>query len=299
MLDNLYVIERKILYNELRPLFDSLVSVRYAVIKGEVLSQQIYGVPDKRRSSDIDILIEKSNVGMLEKQLKTLGFFQQLPQNESEIRRNRVICLAYSHQIPSYHKNLCGFQLNVDINHDIFWGEYEGEKCYIDDFLNDTENINIYGVSLKSLSIEKTFVQVVLHHYKEMNSIYILSQRNSICTRMFRDLYDFLKIKSDTLTVNKVKNLSIQYNIGSYIYYLLYYTNMIFKDEFLNNYLSALECYHNNDLLNSVGLNSLERRRWNNQFLERLDATDISKSLLELLDNNDKKKIMLNHEIFT
>ena len=68
MRDKLYKIERKLLYKELEPLFAALSSVRYAVVKGEVLSQQIYGVPDRRRSSDIDILIDKKNVKFLEEQ---------------------------------------------------------------------------------------------------------------------------------------------------------------------------------------------------------------------------------------
>ena len=57
-MDGIYIIQRKLFYKELQPLFDALSSVRYAVIKGEVLSQQIYGVPDRRKSSDIDILID-------------------------------------------------------------------------------------------------------------------------------------------------------------------------------------------------------------------------------------------------
>ena len=94
MAENLYMIERKILYKELEPLFAALSSIRYAVVKGEVLSQQIYGVPNRRRSSDIDILIDKKNVKFLEEQLHNLGFEQMLPEDNSEMRRNRVLCMA-------------------------------------------------------------------------------------------------------------------------------------------------------------------------------------------------------------
>lgn len=55
MKDNVYKISRQILYKELQPLFEALSVVRYAVVKGEALSNQIYGVPDRRRSCDIDI----------------------------------------------------------------------------------------------------------------------------------------------------------------------------------------------------------------------------------------------------
>lgn len=58
--DSLYEIERKILYKELKPLFEALVYRDYAVVKGEALSQQIYGCINRRRSSDIDILMTKA-----------------------------------------------------------------------------------------------------------------------------------------------------------------------------------------------------------------------------------------------
>ena len=146
MEDKLYRLERKLLYKELQPLFEVLSSVRYAVVKGEVLSQQIYGVPDRRRSSDIDILIDKKNVKFLEEQLQKLGFEQKLPEDSAKARRNRVLCMAYSHQTPSYHKEKFGFHFNVDVNYDIFWGEYEGQRCSIDEFLSDTVDMEIYGV---------------------------------------------------------------------------------------------------------------------------------------------------------
>ena len=94
VIDNLHIIERKVFYKELKPLFEALSSVNYAVVKGEALSLQIYGVPDKRRSSDIDILIDKSNVRFLESELRKLGFEQQMPEDPNEARRNRVLCMA-------------------------------------------------------------------------------------------------------------------------------------------------------------------------------------------------------------
>lgn len=42
-----------------------------------------------------------------------------------------------------FHKDKFGFHLNVDVNYDIFWGEYEGKHCSIDEFLSDT--VDIFG----------------------------------------------------------------------------------------------------------------------------------------------------------
>lgn len=103
-----------------------------------IFEQQIYGAPNRRRLSDIDILVDKCDVRFLENELKKLRFKQQAPEDSNEARRNRVLCMVYSHQIPSYHKVVMGFHLNVDVNYDIFWGEYEEKHCSIEDFLSDS-----------------------------------------------------------------------------------------------------------------------------------------------------------------
>lgn len=298
MVDNLYTIERKILYKELKPLFEALSFVNYAVIKGEVLSQQIYGVPNKRRSSDIDILIDKSNVRFLESELQKLGFEQQLPEAHDIARQNRVLCMAYSHQIPSYHKVVMGFHLNVDVNHDIFWGEYEGKRCYIEEFLNNTVDMEIYGVTVKTLPIEKAFVQLILHHYKEMNSLYHLSQHNTIRTDMFRDIYDMLKNNDECLSSGSIRRAGELYLIEEYIYYMIYYTKEVFNDSILHRCLNELQIYRNCELLDCYGLSANERKRWRVSFCDRLDNEGIYNNINEDLTPLDLKKINDNKSIF-
>ena len=299
MIDKLYKLERKLLYKELQPLFEALSSVRYAVVKGEVLSQQIYGVPDRRKSNDIDILIDKRNVKFLEKQLINLGFEQKLPEDTAEARRNRVLCMAYSHQIPSYHKEKFGFHFNVDVNYDIFWGEYEGQRCDIDEFLSDTMDMEIYGVMVKTLPIEKAFVQLVLHHYKEMNSLYHLSQCNTIRTYMFKDIYDMIISNAETLSTEIVYRLSRQYLIEKYMYYMLYYTGRTYENIVLEKYMRMLMKYKDCELIESYGLCDSERKKWKIPFDERLENDGIHVYIQQNLDSADAKKVETNLGLFT
>lgn len=298
MTDNIYKVGRKILYKELEPLFVALSPIRYAVVKGEVLSQQIYGDPDRRRSSDIDILIDKKNVKFLEEQLHKLGFEQKLPKDNAEIRRNRVLCMAYSHQIPPFHKDKFGFHLNVDVNYDIFWGEYEGKHCSIDEFLSDTVDMEIYGVTVKTLPIEKAFVQLVLHHYKDMNSLYHLSQHNSIRTGMFRDIYDMIKNNAEVLSSETVNDLGEQYVIDAYMYYMLFYTYGIFKDSMVNDCLCSLSSSKGVALLDCYGLSFNERKKWGCSFKERLDNDQLHLAVLNNLSQEDIKKLKNNFDVF-
>lgn len=299
MTDKLHILERKLLYKELKPLFEELSSKRYAVVKGEVLSQQIYGAPDRRRSNDIDILVDKNSVKFLEEGLIKLGFKQQLPKNSAEARRNRVLCMAYSHQIPSYHKEKYGLHFNVDINYDIFWGEYEGQRCSIDEFLSDTVDMEIYGVALKALPITKAFVQLILHHYKEMNSLYHLCLHNTICTDMYKDVYDMLHYHRETLSIEQVEDLCENFPIGAYVYYMIYYTRQVFNDDFLNDYLKRMDCYRDADLVESYGLSTRERYKWQISFDERINNENLCKLVLNQITQIDLEKVNSNYKIFS
>lgn len=299
MIDKLYNIKRKIFYREIQPLFDSLAEVRYSVVKGEVLSQQIYGFPDRRKSSDIDILIDKKNVKFLEKHLLDLGFSQKNPTDCSETRRNRVLCMAYSHQIPSYHKEKIGFDFNVDVNFDIFWGEYDGKRCVIDDFLNGADYLEIYGVKVKTLPKDKAFVQLVLHHYKEMNSLFHLSKHNTITIEKFKDIYDFVKNNTTVLSCDVVTDLSERYSIGSFFYYMFYFIFEIFQDEKLKEYIDALGKFRDDVLLNSYGLCDGERKEWKIPFAQRVNNQNLPEIIKNEMDLQDLEKIELNNLIFS
>ncbi len=79
-------------------------------------------------------------------------------------------------------------RIEIDLNFDIFWDEYEGKRIDIDEFLSDTIEMEIYGVKVKTFPPIKALIQLVLHHYKDMNSLFLLATRKSIRYDMFKDI---------------------------------------------------------------------------------------------------------------
>ena len=298
MINDLYLWQRKILYKELQPLWGALSHINYAVIKGEVLSQQIYNEPNKRRSSDIDILLDKKYVKLFGIELKKLGFTQLLSDNENEVRRNKVLRLAYSHQIPSYYKEMIGFHFNVDVNFDIFGGEYEGKRIDIDEFMSGTIKMDIYGCKVKTLPPLKAMIQLLLHHYKDMNSIFLLATRKSIRYEMFKDVYYLLKNNLDTISLNQLYEISAKYEIIPYVFYILYYTGQIFKDSILQQYIEAFRTPKGEALLDYYGLCDSERKMWRYDFETRLKADNLYSLIKEDLTERDNRKIDINKRIF-
>lgn len=296
-MDKIYEIKRKILYKEVASIFRELEKINYAVIKGEALSMQIYGKPNKRHSGDIDILVGKSDIVRVENLLQNNGFMQ-LKNKKLNEREKRILCFLYSHQIPSYYKIKYNLILNIDVNFDIYWGEYDGKRIYMKNFLQNEERLYIYGQNLKVLSKEKAFVQLILHHYKEMNSIYHLLQYNCIRTNYFSDIRDFIIYNRDIFTEEKVSNIGEKYNIKEYIYYMLYYIKRIFKEKSWNKYIEYVECDKGKRIIETLGLNGNERKNWTIPFEKRLNNDRLHDEVINLVNKNDLQKYRIEQEIF-
>ena len=266
----------------------------YSMIKGEALSVQAYGVEGKRFGSDIDILISRKNMSSIEDVLMKYKF-----NIKSHNRGNKIAMLSVSHQTVPWIKNDKALgPITIDINHDIFWGEYEGTRVDMDKFLSDSIEIEIYGVKTKVLPPIKSLIQLILHHYKDMNSLFLLSTRKSIRYDMFKDVYNLLINNIDSISLDNLYDLSSEYDIVPYVYYVLYYTGQIYNNSTLKKYVGAFETGDGKELINCYGLCSSEKREWRVDFKTRLETENLYDLIKDDLSNKDIEKIALNKKIF-
>jgi len=274
--------------------FDLLEDIPYAVIKGEALSLQAYGQTGKRISSDIDVLCDKIYLKEIEVILSQSGFVQM-----KSSRQERITMLSGSHQVSPWVKNISPSDvIKVDLNFDIFWGEYTKKRININTFLNDVTEANIYQRKVKVLPPLKAMVQLILHHYKDMNSIFLLATRNSIKNDMFKEILFLLLNNADIITVDKLYEISAEYNIIPYVYYIFHYTNQIFGNEIMKKYEQALKTPEGIDLLDYYGLSENERRQWKVDFKTRLETENRYLLIKDDLTEKDIEKIERNKELF-
>ena len=271
----------------------------YAVIKGAVLSVGAYGDPFIRRSGDVDILIRRSDADRLKGLLTSLGFIQGRV-TESEIepfsRKEILFQTSMSHQTAPYIKQtqnkLCPF-VNLDVNTNVMWGESR-EKADMDLILSYREECELFGTRFFKLSCEMEFISLCLHHYKDMNSLYLLAG-GSLKLGLLCDIYFYLK--STCPSPQKIKELSEKLNVGKYVYYCIYHASSFFADGALEDYLGALDCLKDTSLLNSFGLTASERKEWDLELSERLFRNDVPSYINSRLSDTEKEKIKLNREL--
>ena len=273
--------------------------IPYAVIKGAVLSQTVYGDPLIRTSGDIDVLIRREDADRLKRLLSANGFVQGRITDGGIVpfsRRELLFQAAMSHQTAPYVKatgnRLCPY-VNVDVNMDILWGE-RGARADMDFVLSYTEKSSLCNVSFQKLMPEIELLSLCLHHYKDMNSLYLLSS-GSLRLGLFCEIYDYLQnVKPDVAQLSALCN---QLNVGRYVYVCLHQTQQIFEDMLLNPYLEALEPQKDDTLLNTFGLSEKEQKQWEIDLFERLFHPNLAEYIQGMLSDEEKEKIKINRQL--
>ena len=284
-------------YRQCEPFFKN-ASFPYVVIKGAVLSSAVCQDPYRRVSGDIDILINRRNADEAKTLLKSCGFVQGRVTENGIIpfsRKEILYQTATSHQTAPYVKEttnrLCPY-VNVDINMDILWGECE-YRSDMDKVLSYTEKHSLFDMEFYKLIPEMEFVALCLHHYKDMNSIYLLSQR-SLSLGLLCDIYFYLR--NVRPSANKIGDISHKFDVGRYVYVCLSHTMEIFEDTLLIPYMDSLKNDCDERLLNSFGLNDMERKYWDIPLKERFFHPDLPRYMQRFLTDADFEKIRMNRE---
>ena len=175
---------------------------------------------------------------------------------------------------------------------DIFWGE-SGGKTDMDFVLAHTETVDICGITVQKLSREMEFIALCLHHYKEMNSLYLLAQ-GSLKLSLFCDIYFYVKrCRPD---ISKLKVLCERLDVLDYVHYCVYYTGQIFDDPVLSSYQTALQTETSESILPTFGLAEDEIQEWDISFSHRIFDCDISDYFQKRLSPKAWEKIHLNAE---
>ena len=249
-----------------------------------------------RRSGDVDILMCRENVEEVKQYMENIGFIQgRITQDGIQpfSRKELLFQSSKSHQIAPFVK-YCGeqFKMNVevDINLDIMWGESE-EKADMGFVLENTDKTIVCGTEIKKLTNEMEFIALCLHHYKDMNSIYLLSKRK-LSLSLFLDIYLF--IKNANLNVRKLYTFCVRLNVTQYVYYCLYYTDLIFDDDKVKKVAEVLKTPEAEKIIDYFGLTEKERHKWDIDFVDRLFETDINKYFEKVLTPNQQSKIEIN-----
>ena len=215
----------KTYFRECATLFQDMIdeNIIFAVLKGAVLSSQIYHQNGVKIPRDIDIFVSLNDVNLLKSIMLKNGFIQGRVLSGEIIpfdRTQQVFYSRYTHQQAPWVKKtrdeICPY-ICVDINTRLLWGESE-EKEDLSGFLTlgSVEPYNVCGVDLYKLKKEYEFIALCLHHYKDLNSIYLLYSQG-VKLKHFVDVY--LYVNELCLDPYEVLRICKNYQLVKYVYY--------------------------------------------------------------------------------
>jgi len=280
-----------------REVFETLnrEKIPYAVHKGAVLSQMLYGNPWARKSGDVDLLFSRENAARIKDIFKSAGFTQGRVVDdhiEPYSRAEQIFQASQTHQLAPFVKatghKLCPF-VEYDCNMDIFWGE-AGIMTDMSDFLQNTAETPLFGLTLRTPQPEAAFIALCMHHYKDCNSVYLLWTRGMRSEKILEIARYMQTVPMDP---ERLQSLCSRYRAGEYVYFMLHLAGELMPGERLHALEDALAAPEAEALNDSFGLTAAERKPWSIPLCERLDR-DLKGVLAPLLDDADRRKISLN-----
>lgn len=288
----------KLRYRVCEPVFEDLSNIPYAVIKGAVLSSQIYNNPGYRLSGDIDILAPLERVEDIKTILNKHGFIQGRVVRDSVVpytRQELIYQKTFTHQIAAFVKptgdKLCPY-VNIDVNYDIFWGE-SVRSCDLELFMENRIPTNVFGVETYKLDPIYEFISLCMHHYKDFNSLYLLTSRG-IKLSLFCDIFFYLLNVS--FDPKKLKDTCDTLGVSEYIGFCIYHTQRIFLHPKLELFSELFCTFHNDGLLNRFGLNADEYKYPDFGISEYIFDKSYQEALKSMLTEKDWVKIKTNQK---
>ena len=255
-------------------------SIKCAFLKGSLLSNVIYPW-GCRASSDVDVLVNASDIDSVDIVLRELGYLQ----GEYDFANRKVIEFSRRElvhrrmnwgEVAMYHKTInepCAGKVSIDVNFSLNWHPYSTQNT-VEEFLN---NIMLYksdisGVSIYSLQKELFLLQLCIHTYKEINLFRMVEIMQDLELYKLIDIYTFVQL--DYADWDAFVDLVKRYDFEKECYLVFKYIKEMFfniKDnKILEKLLNAFDpkCYeYINEVYDPI---TNSKYVWTNDMLERL-----------------------------
>lgn len=285
----LYTIKKNVIDNDMRK-YGELINlfenekIRYVVLKGNYLIQNVYGEIKYRHSNDMDLLVEEKQIDKIVRILNCLGYIKGEYDAKSKkvcslTRKEVILYEMESNQLAPYvkiNKNYPAHPCTIDI-HTCFEISNQAmtNKC-----LNEYVYSEYNGVQIRRLKDELFFLQVCLHHYKHMNSVDIM-RRGSSGLRYICDVYFFYLRNFEMINLKKLVAYIKENNYEKYVYYFMYHGQRLWGENVrVQKLLNHINTEGINESINFFGLEE-QTYFWYDKFDSWLLDLNTSNNILE------------------
>jgi hypothetical protein len=258
----------------LRQLNDS--GVDYAVRKGPVLLERVYGDPGARRIGDLDLLVRQQDLAALEPGLRDLGYQQGRRADEVEAvvpfeRRTQVFWRTNLTNVTlpfvklAHREDVELFILDICLN---LFQARSGIQAEAADFLGRAVPTTLYGEPARMLDPVDQLIDLCVQLHVEATTLYYLEIGKDLTLMKFIDLVEAMRW-TPAGGFAELENRVRRYRCGQSVYYALHFAAQLHPAEIPPDLLARFQpadC----EFLEEYGALDGQTGRWDRSFPERL-----------------------------
>jgi hypothetical protein len=208
----------------------------FAVRKGPTVAR-LYGDPGLRRSNDLDLLIDRTDLPALADVLVGLGYRQGWPDETGtrllDYRRSTrmfwqvnlpnalpLVKLANRELVESYRLDIC---------FDIFPAR-SGDDCPTSEMLADSVSFPMFGRTGPALGPADRFIDLCTHLHKESTSLYYIENGSDLELLKFHDVALAALSVTDENQWPAVRAAAFRYGAERSVYYALHHVSLLYPE---------------------------------------------------------------------
>ncbi|MEZ3426012.1 MAG: nucleotidyltransferase family protein [Lachnospiraceae bacterium] len=247
--------------------------IRYSFLKGAVMNKMYYQLGE-RISNDTDIMIHIEDIDKAVELLKELGYIQGKvvddvikPATKKEILFARLNTYEIVSLVKAIDERYLPFH-EVDINFKLSNDDVQ-EKALL--MLDETVILSGVNAEIRTLSLERFFIFLCIHHYREATMILKIAEGDDLQLYKFMDIHFMISQKGNEMDWNKLLELCVKMGRLKDVYYTMYYTEILYPGTFRSDILKMFEVDDKEYLNEYKGRdNSDEVYKWEKSFVERV-----------------------------
>ncbi|MFI7131031.1 nucleotidyltransferase family protein [Nonomuraea sp. NPDC050153] len=254
----------------------------YAVRKGPVLVENLYGDPGLRRMADLDLLVAPADAKHLAEILRQHGYAQgRLSADGREVVPFRRATRAFwrlniNNELPfvKVSDRLEVEVFSVDICLSVF--QHKRDRGVTQELLDRRRQARLCGQDTYALSPDDQFIDLCLHFHKEATSLHYIEAGADLQVLKFLDI----ALSAARLTPSswrKVRQRAGAYNATESVYYALHHARTLYP-EFVPVELVADVQPRDVGFLNEYGTVDGQTCTWDEPLLRRLFHGDRKKT---------------------
>jgi hypothetical protein len=256
------------------------LGLRYAIRKGPVIGEHLYGDLRTRRMNDLDVLIDRSDAQRAGELLSGLGYVQGRPSADGlsiepfERRTQAFWRMNVNNELPFIKLgNRDEVEVfSVDLCLSLFQPR-SGARAAVPELLERRIPLTLFGESSFALCLADQVIDVSTHLHKEATSLYFIEEGSDLQLSKFLDVALVSRAARKSGIVEDVIRLIEDYGAAESVYYALYHADLLYPENVPDDLLRALRPA-NPVFLDEYGKLDGKVGRWNRPFFERLfDST--------------------------